>query len=101
MSKPVKFARLATREIKEARKYYRLIRRELLVRFVNEVDQALAEMILQPNSFPDYLHGTRRVLLKKFPYMVVFKDLGDRFFIVAVAHTSRRPGYWKSRLREA
>jgi hypothetical protein len=32
---------------------------------------------------------------------VEFKDFGDRFFVVAIAHTSRKPGYWKSRLREA
>ena len=99
MTKPVKFSKPAIREIKQAKKHYRQIRRELLVRFVGEVDDAIAKMIERPLSFPEYLHGTRRVLLNKFPYMVVFQDFDDHFFVVAIANLYRKPGYWKRRLK--
>jgi len=36
--------------------------------------------------------------VKNFPYSVVYFVQDDRIIIVAVAHTSRRPGYWQSRL---
>ena len=43
--------------------------------------------------------GAKRVVLKRFPYDVVVRELPDETVVVAVAHHSRRPGYWRSRLR--
>jgi hypothetical protein len=39
----------------------------------------------------------RRVLVRRFPYFVIYREWSDRLEIVAVAHQSRRPGYWRSR----
>ena len=40
---------------------------------------------------------TRRVLVNRFPYQVVYRVLPHEIVIVAVAHVKRRPGYWKNR----
>jgi plasmid stabilization system protein ParE len=42
--------------------------------------------------------GTRRIMLRRFPYDVVVQELPGETLIVAVAHQSRRPGYWVGRL---
>lgn len=39
----------------------------------------------------------RRARLKRFPYMVVYEVVGEDAFVLAFAHTSRRPNYWRSR----
>lgn len=39
----------------------------------------------------------RRLPVRRFPYFVVYRDRSDCVEIVAVAHQSRRPGYWRSR----
>jgi plasmid stabilization system protein ParE len=39
----------------------------------------------------------RRVPLRRFPYFVVYRDRQDRIEIIALAHASRRPGYWRFR----
>jgi toxin ParE1/3/4 len=39
----------------------------------------------------------RRLLVRRFPYFVVYRNRGDFIEIVAIAHQSRRPGYWRSR----
>lgn len=39
----------------------------------------------------------RRVPLRRFPYFVVYRERADSIELVALAHMSRRPGYWKSR----
>ena len=39
----------------------------------------------------------RRLPLVTFPYLLVYQRREDRIVIVAVAHTSRRPGYWFTR----
>jgi toxin ParE1/3/4 len=41
--------------------------------------------------------GARRVLLRRFPYSIVFYESKNKIVIVAFAHSSRRPGYWRSR----
>jgi plasmid stabilization system protein ParE len=40
---------------------------------------------------------TRRVLLTRFPYQVVYRLRPTEIVIVAIAHLKRRPRYWKDR----
>lgn len=44
-------------------------------------------------------HELRAFLLRRFPYIVVVGPFSGRLTVVAVAHTSRSPGYWMGRLR--
>jgi toxin ParE1/3/4 len=39
----------------------------------------------------------RRLPIRRFPYFVVYRDRGEFIEIVAIAHQSRKPGYWRSR----
>jgi hypothetical protein len=40
----------------------------------------------------------KRLILKRFPYDIVVLEQGDESIVVAVAHQSRRPGYWNERV---
>jgi plasmid stabilization system protein ParE len=40
---------------------------------------------------------TRRLLVNRFPYQVVYRLRESEIVIVAVAHLKRRPGYWRHR----
>jgi len=40
----------------------------------------------------------RRVPLRHFPFRLVYREYTDHLEIVALAHTSREPDYWHSRL---
>ena len=42
-------------------------------------------------------YGARRVLLRYFPYFVVYRERSEDVHVIAVAHTSRKPGYWRHR----
>jgi len=42
--------------------------------------------------------GAKRLLLHRFPFDVVVVEEGGELVVIAVAHHSRRPGYWRSRL---
>jgi plasmid stabilization system protein ParE len=39
--------------------------------------------------------GTRRCLLRRFPYTVFYEIEGNIVFVLAVAHQRRKPGYWR------
>ena len=41
--------------------------------------------------------GTRRYLMRRFPFFVVYRLFGETVQVVAVAHGRRRPGYWTAR----
>jgi toxin ParE1/3/4 len=41
----------------------------------------------------------RRYVLRRFPYVLVYLVEPGEIVVLAVAHTHRRPGYWRRRLR--
>jgi toxin ParE1/3/4 len=64
-----------------------------------EFERALAEIAQAPQRWASGPHHTRRFLLRKFPFLVIYRErAGGDLQIVAVAHTSRKPGYWKERI---
>jgi plasmid stabilization system protein ParE len=66
--------------------------------FSSEIDEAESAIVRLPDAWPRFDHGTRRYLLRRFPFSVVYRVEAARSGIVAVAHARRRPGYWKSRM---
>jgi toxin ParE1/3/4 len=84
--------------VKEARKAYRwYFRRSATAasRFRAAFEAGLEQIAQSPDRWPVYLHGTRYRLLRRFRFILVYRQRGDRIQVVAVAHGSRRPGYWK------
>ena len=67
--------------------------------FEAELDEAESAIRRLPNAWPAYDHGTRRYLLRRYPFGVVYRVESQRILIVAVAHGRRRPGYWRDRVR--
>jgi plasmid stabilization system protein ParE len=48
--------------------------------------------------WPQVSRSLRRYVVKKCPYVLLYRAEGDTVLIVAVAHQSRRPGYWLKRV---
>lgn len=38
--------------------------------------------------------------LRRFPFSIVYVALTELIYIVAIAHGSREPGYWKLRIQD-
>ena len=52
----------------------------------------------EPDALPPLGIKYRWVRVSRFPYVLVFRELTPKTVkVVAVAHTSRRPGYWRRR----
>ncbi|HMB83483.1 MAG TPA: type II toxin-antitoxin system RelE/ParE family toxin [Terriglobales bacterium] len=69
------------------------------LKFDAEVDRALAHIIQAPQRWTAGPYSTRRFLLRQFPFTVTYRQLTSAHIqILAIAHTSRRPGYWKGRV---
>ena len=69
------------------------------IKFDAEVDRALVQIIQAPQRWTAGPHSTRRFFLRQFPFALIYRERATADIqIVAVAHTSRKPGYWKQRL---
>ena len=68
-------------------------------KFDIEVERALGEVLQGPKRWAPGPFNTRKYLLRQFPFVLIYRErLSREVEIVAVAHTSRRPRYWKDRL---
>jgi toxin ParE1/3/4 len=69
------------------------------LRFDAEVSRALKLITRSPDRWALGSHDTRRFLLRQFPFIMIYRERSEgRIQVLAVAHTSRKPEYWKSRL---
>jgi len=87
----------ALREATDARDWYLSRDRRAGAEFLLELERAIERIAFDPGIWPRQPSGNRRYLLRRFPFIVVYREIGDRIQILAVAHARRRPGYWKSR----
>jgi plasmid stabilization system protein ParE len=87
----------AVAEARAAEDWYRS-RSPLAARaFVRELDAAIEMLSESPDRWPRFAAGTRRFLMHRFPFIVVYRTVDETIEIVAVAHAMRRPGYWLTR----
>lgn len=66
--------------------------------FEHEVDRALRLLDFMPRLGTPGYGGTRTWPVRDFPYTVVYRvEADDGISVIAVAHQSREPGYWRGR----
>jgi hypothetical protein len=94
-----RFHRLAAREFREARDWYRERSAHAADRFAVALHVALDWAIANYSSLQHTSYGCRWTKLKKFPYLLIVQEESPgELLVVAVAHTSRRPAYWRKRV---
>jgi hypothetical protein len=87
----------AVAEFADAIAHYEDIESGLGIRFRQEV-QAAASWIENHPELPNLRpNGYRRVNLKVFPYYVAYMIQSEIIWILAIAHSARRPEYWIDR----
>jgi hypothetical protein len=97
--KRVVYHRLAASELVDAAVFYEQRRPLLGDKFINETDAARDKILENPVRGRREKFGLRSFKLRLFPYRLFYLMESERLWIVAVAHLSRRPGYWRRRVR--
>jgi len=92
------FEPAAQRELEEAADFYDLESPGLGLKFGEAVEAALEALLEFPESRPVLLGKTRKLVLARYPYSILYRLDGDHIVVSAVAHQSRRPGYLRDRL---
>jgi toxin ParE1/3/4 len=98
----VRFHPAAQDELREATLYYETARPALGDEFRLEVEayveRASTRELPGTRAGSRRGHALRKLFLHRFPYALVFELRDDECIVWAVAHTSRRPGFWRSRI---
>jgi len=92
------FHELALAEAVDAQEWY--ARRSLRAarNFRTQMDEAIAGIVADPNRFPAIRKDFQYARILGFPYIVVFRnDTEQNLVVYAIAHTTRRSGYWVDR----
>lgn len=102
--KPVRIGAEAEAELEAAADWYEAQRPGLKADFLFVIRSALEAISHSPASGPSTrTRGrtvVRRTVVPRFPFAIVYVDDDDRVVVIAVEHTSRRPGYWIDRVEK-
>ena len=88
----------ALEEYNAAGFYYARKESGLDLRFIIAVENAIETILQDPLRYRRFDQDVRRCLTRLFPYAILYTIEDDFVLIVAVAHFSREPGYWKHRV---
>ncbi len=87
----------ALEEYHEAGRYYASQQSGLDLRFILCVEEAIDLILEDPFRWRPIDEDVRRCLTRIFPYGILYTIEPDYVLILAVAHCSREPAYWKDR----
>jgi plasmid stabilization system protein ParE len=68
---------------------------------VKLIEDAIRRILDAPDRWRVVEEDIRRCLTHVFPYAILYTIESEFVLIVAVAHCSRKPGYWKGRIVES
>lgn len=88
----------AETEFDRAIAYYEDSRSGLGLEFAQEVYAAITRIIQFPDAWSPMSKNTRRCLVNRFPFGIIYQLKSDCVRIIAVADLRRRPNYWKDRV---
>jgi toxin ParE1/3/4 len=102
LKRPLRISEEAQVEATEAWRWYEASRAGLGADFLAMLDEALRRIESNPGSGSRLPgrgdDGVLRVIMRRFPYDVVYLELPDRIQVLAIAHERRRPEYWRQRV---
>ncbi len=90
----------AEAEFDRATEYYEQLQPGLGIEFAEEIYATITRIIQYPDAWSALSKNSRRCLVNRFPYGVVYQIKSRSLRIIAVAHLHRRPSYWKERIQQ-
>jgi len=92
----------AEKELLAATLWYEDRQEGLGTAFSNQVFETIARVGKEPLRYAVYEgkkldRELRRAMVDRFPYVLIFEIRKSEVLIVAIVHTSRRPGFWQDR----
>ena len=91
------FDPLAKREYEDALEYYEAQEEGLGEKFRRAVWAAIAVLERYPDIGEEVRRGIRKIIVRRFPYKLIYSVTESDVYVIAVAHSHREPDYWRAR----
>jgi len=98
MSPTIRFHPDAEEELAHARQWYDERREGLGTDFLLCMEEAIERIRRAPDTYPVVYRDVRQVIVRRFPYIILYRIEGEQIVVFAVFHASRNPDVWKQRL---
>ena len=93
----VVFSTFAQREYQEAVLSYDDQSGDLGDQFIEEIEEGIRLILTFPNAWAKAGDKHRKYVLKRFPYVILFKVYPDQVVVFAIAHQHRNPSHYLRR----
>jgi len=84
-------------ELNDAVDYYESCQKHLGLEFAREIYASIHRIIDFPDAWHPMTPTTRRCLVNRFPFGIIYTHKENEIIILAVMHLHQKPGYWKRR----
>jgi plasmid stabilization system protein ParE len=98
MSLPIVFRAEAQTEFDEAFDWYEQQRAGLGVDFLACVAEVLEHIGSLPGAYEVVFESVQRAIVRKFPYLILYKVEPGQVVVLAVFHSKRDPQVWQDRV---
>ena len=88
----------AESEFDMAVEYYEDSRSGLGLEFAKEIYAAITRVIQFPDAWSPMSKNTRRCLVSRFPFGIIYQAKSGYVRIIAIADLRRRPNCWRNRV---
>lgn len=96
MKRTVRFLPEALEDLSETQNWYASREPGLGQAFAEAIAAAVERIMQDPASFPCVYAEVRRLVVRRFPYAVYFREVGDEVLVLAV-HGRQAPRRWQGR----
>ncbi|MEI6423351.1 MAG: type II toxin-antitoxin system RelE/ParE family toxin [Lentisphaerota bacterium] len=91
---------VAEQELSEAITYYNLECPGLGYELAIEAKESLNRINSFPEAWPPFSRTTRRCLINRFPYGILYRKNEDEIIVYSIMHLKRNPENWFKRLEK-
>src|SRR5262249_42691594 len=98
MSLPIRLLPEAKAEFDAAADWYERQRPGLGVDFVAKVGEVFTRVAANPRLHGAVYQDVDKAVVRRFPYVVLYREDAGEVIVIAVFHTSRDPSIWQGRV---
>lgn len=96
MKRAVRFLPEALEDLLESQRWYASRKQGLGQTFAEAIGVAVERIAQDPATFPCVYGAVRRLVVRRFPYAVYFREVGDEILVLAI-HGRQDPRRWQDR----
>jgi len=94
----VEFLEIARQELNDAIEWYESVNSGLGFEFWDEVDKSISSITAFPKTWKLVGKNTRRCVINRFLYIILYYISNNVVYITCVAHQHRNPEYYSERI---